>query len=246
MIKAIFFDLDNTLVHRNKSISAYSEKFFERYSEELVSVSPVEISNIIFSQDNGGYLPISSPYKSIKDAVSHELHKNIVHSSKITVEDIREHWIHYFPKSTIPMSGANDLLNHLYQEGYYLGIISNGADESRFATARSLAAYHYINKLVSSEAAGVSKPNSKIFTMTALLAGFVPAECWYVGDHPINDIDGARKAGMQSIWLEGFHPWPKNMEMPAYSVKSLADVKSVIASNSNNQRQATQNCAHLL
>jgi putative hydrolase of the HAD superfamily len=246
MSKAIFFDLDNTLVHRNKSISAYSEKFVERYSEELVNVSPVEISNIIFSQDNGGYLPIGSPYKSIKDAVSHELHKEIIHSSKITVEDIREHWIHCFPKSAIPMSGANDLLSHLSQEGYYLGIISNGADGSRIATAKSLAAYRYINQLVSSEAAGLSKPHSKIFTTTALDAGFVPDQCWYVGDHPINDIGGARKAGMQTIWLQGFHPWPKSMEMPAHSVESLAEVKSVIASNSNNQRQATQNCARLL
>jgi putative hydrolase of the HAD superfamily len=246
MSKAVFFDLDNTLVHRNKSISAYSEKFFERYSDELVDVSPVEISNVIYSHDNGGYLPLGSPYKSIKDAVSHELHKKIVHSSKVTAEDIREHWIHCFPKSAIPMSGANDLLSHLFLEGYHLGIISNGADGSRMATAKTLSAYRYIDQLVSSEAAGVSKPNSKIFIMSALDAGFKTDQCWYVGDHPINDIDGARKAGMQTIWLEGFHAWPKSIEVPTHSVESLAEVKSVIASNSNNQRQATQKCARLL
>ncbi|MFQ3230564.1 MAG: putative hydrolase of the HAD superfamily [Reinekea sp.] len=245
MSKAVFFDLDNTLVHRNKSILAYSERFFERYSEELVDVSPVEISNIIFSQDNGGYLPAGSSYKSIKDAVSHELHKEIIHSSKVSVEDIRDHWIHCFPKCAIPMNGANETLTHLAQEGYHLGIISNGADGSRMATAKSLSAYHYINQLVSSEAAGISKPNSKIFTHSVFDAGFIPEQCWYVGDHPINDIVGARKAGMQTIWLKGFHSWPNNIEAPAHSVESLAEVKSVIESNSNNQRQARQKYARL-
>jgi len=230
MRKAIFFDLDNTLVHRNKSISAYAEKFFDKYAEALIDVHPIEISNIILAQDNGGYLPTGSPYKSIKDAVSHELHKNFVRSSKVSVENIREHWIHCFPKSSISMNGANDLLSHLSQEGYHLGIISNGADSSRIETAKSLSAYRHIKQLVSSEAACLSKPNSEIFIKSALDAGFAPDQCWYIGDHPINDIEGARKAGMQTIWLQGFHAWPENIEMPSHSVESLAQVKSVIKS----------------
>lgn len=230
MSQAIYFDLDNTLVHRNNSISAYSEKFCDRYADALVGVSPVEIANLICVHDNGGYMPVDSPYKTIKEAVSNELHKKFIHSSKVTVEDIREHWIHRFPQSAIPMNGANDVLRFLSQKGYHLGIISNGADGSRIATAKSLAAYSHIKQLVSSEAAGLRKPDSNIFIKSAIDAGYTPEQCWYVGDHPINDIDGSRTAGMRAIWLEGFHTWPENIEKPCHSIVSLSEVQGVLAS----------------
>ena len=65
MHKAIYFDLDNTLVNRNKSISAYSEIFADRYSEVLEGVIQEDIARVIVSQDNGGYLSESSPYKTV-------------------------------------------------------------------------------------------------------------------------------------------------------------------------------------
>ena len=246
MSKAAFFDLDNTLVHRNKSIAAYSRKFFDDYSEILSEVGAEEIANVIYSQDSGGYLAINSPYKTIKDAVSHELHKLVLRSSGVTVDDFRDHWINIFPKSAVPMPGANDLLSYLSGQGYHVGIISNGADKSRKSTARMLESFCYIKQLVSSESAGVSKPSIEIFTKSALDAGFTPDQCWFIGDHPINDIDGARKAGMQTIWLKGFHGWPESLQMPHHSIEALAEVKSVLASNSNNQSQGDPKNARLL
>lgn len=127
MHKAIYFDLDNTLVNRNRSISAYSEIFADRYSEVLGGVIQEDIARVIVSQDNGGYLSESSPYKTINDAVASELHKILIRSGKVTVGDIREHWIHNFPQCAIPMTGANEILVDLSEQGFYLGIISNGA-----------------------------------------------------------------------------------------------------------------------
>ena len=233
MSKAAFFDLDNTLVHRDKSIAAYSEKFSNDYYRVLSEVDADEIANVIYSQDNGGYLTINSPYKTIKDAVSNELHKLFSRGSSVKVEDVREHWINNFPENAVPMHGANELLSYLSDQGCYVGIISNGADKSRKSTARRLESFCHIKQIVSSESAGVSKPSIEIFTMSALDAGFTPDQCWFIGDHPVNDIDGARKAGMQTIWLNGFHSWPENLQCSNHSIDALAEVKSILASNSN-------------
>lgn len=236
MRKAIYFDLDNTLVHRNKSISAYSEMFSERYADSLISVNSEDIAMVIFSQDNGGYLSETSPYSTIKDAVSNELHKRFIHSKQVAVEDILEHWIQNFPQCAQPMSGANDLLVQLSEQGFHIGIISNGADKTRIATAETLGAFEYIKQLVSSEAAGMRKPDSGIFTTSANEFGFTADQCWYIGDHPVNDIEGARKAGMQAIWLRGFHDWPEDIDKPSHSIACLSEVSSVLVSKSNNQR----------
>jgi len=229
MSKAAFFDLDNTLVHRNKSIAAYAEKFFDDYAKVLSEVGPEEITDVICSQDNGGYLAIDSPYKAIKVAVSTELHKLFLSDSNIKVEDVRDHWINKFPEYTIAMKGANDLLSYLSGQGYHVGIISNGADKSRKSTARKLESFCNIEQIVSSESAGISKPNIEIFTNSVHAAGFTPDQCWFIGDHPVNDIDGAGRAGMQTIWLKGFHRWPEHLQRPNYSIDDLDEVKSILA-----------------
>ena len=39
MIKAIYFDLDNTLVHRIKSIEVYAAEFYKDFAQQLVEAS---------------------------------------------------------------------------------------------------------------------------------------------------------------------------------------------------------------
>lgn len=236
MRKAVFFDLDNTLIHRNKSIELYAERLLDDYSGVLSDVGVKEIAAVICEHDNGGYLGINSPYKTIKDAVSHELHKLFLAHSSTKTEDVRNHWINIFPDCAIPMCGANDLISYLSGNGYYVGVISNGAHESRKSTARKLASFSHIKQLVSSESAGVRKPGTEIFINSALDAGFTPDQCWFIGDHPVNDIDGAKKAGMQTIWLRGFHDWSEALPMPTHSIDTLSEVKSLLVSNANNHK----------
>ena len=50
--------------------------------------------------------------------------------------------------------------------------------------------------------------NPKLFEYTADKLGLPANECTYVGDHPINDIQGALDAGMKAIrmnwgWFKG-------------------------------------------
>ncbi len=152
----------------------------------------------------------------------------LVKDSGITDEVVRDHWINCFPVSSVPMPGANELLSYLADQGYHLGIISNGADESRISTATRLESFSCIQQLVSSDSAGVSKPNVDIFVGTALDAGYMPDQCWFIGDHPVNDIHGARKAGMKTIWLKGFHDWPEGLAMPSHTIESLVEEKQIL------------------
>jgi putative hydrolase of the HAD superfamily len=235
MNKAVFFDLDNTLVHRNKSIAVYSERLLADFPKILIGVDSDKISKVIYAQDNGGYLAENSPYKTIKVAVSSELQKQFFSGSIIKVEDVRNHWMTFFPESTVAMDGADDLLRFLSGQGYHIGIISNGANKSRKSSVEKLASASFINQIVSSESAGVNKPNIEIFRESALAAGFTPDQCWFIGDHPKNDIDSARKAGMQAIWLRGFHLWPQRLQRPKYSIDDLAEVKSILQWHSSNK-----------
>ena len=66
-----------------------------------------------------------------------------------------------------------------------------------------------------SEAAGCKKPDPRIFQLACDELGVAPGDCWFVGDHPENDILGARRLGMHAVWIKdevGSHAWPAGSE----------------------------------
>ena len=72
-IRAVLFDLDNTLVHRGESIERYAKRFLQDFSDSLTSVSRHTVARLVKRQDNGGYLPIGSPFATVRAAVVHSL-----------------------------------------------------------------------------------------------------------------------------------------------------------------------------
>lgn len=229
MYKAIYFDLDNTLTHRNNSIWSYSLNLVETF--RLQGIFDAEtIFNVISFHDNGGYLQKDSIYSYVRDAVPSELSK--LFSSKVSIEAaaLKDHWNNVFPECSQAMPGAYELLDQLYQENFHIGLISNGAQQTRVKTVDSLGFGRYFKQLASSELLGIKKPNPEIFTIVAKNAGLDEQDCIYVGDHPLNDIDASRKGGMTSVWLKGFHNWPSELQKPQYSIDSLSELISLVFS----------------
>lgn len=226
--RAVLFDLDNTLVHRAQSITSYAHKFVADFNDRLDQVSESLVSTTILQQDNGGYLAANSAFKSIQDAVSYTLSSRLAWRTPATPEEIQVHWTRHFPSHAIAMSGASQLVNFLSGCNIRIGIISNGSQRSRLETVNALPFRNKIETLVSSEKIGVKKPDPHIFKVTATELGVDTKECWYVGDHPINDVSGALHAGMHAIWLRGFHDWPIDERQPDVSVSSLSEVIHLI------------------
>jgi len=223
-VRAVLFDLDNTLVHRNQSISRYASRFVDDFAHSLASVSPDTVAWLVNRQDNGCYLPSDSPFPTVRAAMAHSLVLDLPWRRIIQQEEIATHWANCFPECTVEMEGADALCDRLVALGMRIGIVSNGAEKSRLATVERLSFRDRLSSVLSSERAGVRKPNAAIFQAAARQLGVANDECVYVGDHPINDIAGALSAGMGAIWLEGFHPWPGEVSVNVPSVTSLSQV----------------------
>lgn len=108
------------------------------------------------------------------------------------------------------------VLDHL-QSRYLLGSISNG-NASAGLTALSDYFHHYIN------AADVMarKPDPRIFDAFCEQVGVEPEQCLYVGDDPQNDVEGARAAGMQTVWVNrDAQHWPEELQPPRAEISDL-------------------------
>jgi putative hydrolase of the HAD superfamily len=87
---------------------------------------------------------------------------------------------------------------------------------------------HAFDAILISAERGARKPDPAIFRLAAQELGVEPSSGWHVGDHPVNDIEGSRRAGLQPVWFSGVHPWPKELARPAYTVTGLHQLISII------------------
>lgn len=48
------------------------------------------------------------------------------------------------------------------------------------------------------------KPDAEIFRRAAARLGVACGSCLYVGDHPVNDVQGAQAAGMHPVFINAY------------------------------------------
>jgi FMN hydrolase / 5-amino-6-(5-phospho-D-ribitylamino)uracil phosphatase len=80
---------------------------------------------------------------------------------------------------------------------YRLGLLSNG---SRLPEAIGLGGY--FESVVFAQDHRVAKPDVRLFEVSRRQLGLPPAACVLVGDHPLNDVAGAKRAGWSAVWID--------------------------------------------
>jgi putative hydrolase of the HAD superfamily len=96
--------------------------------------------------------------------------------------------------------GAVPALRALRGLGVALAVVSNSDGTLRDELDRwSLRGYFEV--IVDSTAAGVAKPDPAIFRLAFDRLKQRAEDCWYVGDHLVNDVIGGMAAGIGEIVL---------------------------------------------
>jgi putative hydrolase of the HAD superfamily len=109
-----------------------------------------------------------------------------------------------------------------------MGLLSNG---SRLPETVGLGGFFEV--VVFAQDHRVAKPDRGIFEVTQRQLGLGPAECVLVGDHPLNDVVGAKRAGWGAVWIDregdGTYRCPEGCaEVPDAVVTSLADLEDIL------------------
>ena len=235
-IKAVIFDLDNTLTHRDLSIQVFAGRLFEHYKSQIINAdqsSYEQILRIIRYIDNGGYPKLERlTIPTIGGSVADQLIKQLTWSLTPSLDELTAFWFDQFGLNAVAMPDAENVLNKLKNFGLKLAVISNGGHATRLKILEGLGFKDFFDEIVSSESAGISKPNAEIFLKTCEKLNVHPNKCLYVGDHPINDYFGAKQAGLNAIFLEGFH-LPVEDQFPPIedTIQSLPQILDFINSS---------------
>ncbi len=96
------------------------------------------------------------------------------------------------------------------------------------ACLRTIGLDHCFHDAVHARDAGVAKPAAQIFHLACGRAQTPPTRVLHVGDHPLQDVIGAREAGLQSVWLDrGMHSWPEHAP-PARRFADLSQLADAV------------------
>jgi putative hydrolase of the HAD superfamily len=113
------------------------------------------------------------------------------------------------------------------RDDYRLGLLSNG---SRLPETVGLASY--FESVVFAQDHRVAKPDKGIFEVVERELGVGPEVCVLVGDHPVNDVAGARGAGWRAVWIDrdGAALFPDGGPRPDAVVAALTELPDVLRS----------------
>jgi 2-haloalkanoic acid dehalogenase type II len=97
------------------------------------------------------------------------------------------------------------VLEDLRTQGYHLGLISNHTDR-----LLRILKHSGLDKLLEtvtySQEVGAEKPAPQVFAKALERARCAPSEALHVRDSIEADVEGARRSGMQAVWLNRGHP----------------------------------------
>ncbi len=126
------------------------------------------------------------------------------------------------PRWAVPMPYATEVLYELKNRGVRLALVTNGWSEPQRAVLAVCGLTGFFGKIVISREAGVAKPDPHSYQLALDALGVAPAEAWFVGDSPRNDLWGPQRLGLRAAWLPTGHPL--GGERPDATLRDLRDV----------------------
>lgn len=184
-IKAIVFDLDDTL---------YSEKEYVKSGYKAVSEILLEVKN--------AEAKLWKAFKEKKPAIDELLLSEGIYSNELKQKCLEVY--RYHQPDIHLYDYVAEMLLQLRQQGFSLGIITDGRPEGQRAKIKALELERVFDHIiVTDELGGVEyrKPNEKSFVLMRDLLGIEYVEMCYVGDNVKKDFIAPEKLGMKSIWF---------------------------------------------
>jgi putative hydrolase of the HAD superfamily len=193
VIKAVVFDLDGTLLDRDKSVHRFIDNQYVRLSKWLGNIPKESYCSRFLELDKRGYV--------WKDVV----YKQLIEEFKIetfTWEELLQDYMSHFKHHCVAYPNLIETLQALKDRSLQIGIITNGYGTFQMQNIKALEIEHYFDTIIISEWEGMKKPHPDIFRNALTQLGVDAKETIYVGDHPVNDMKGSMDIGMIGVWKE--------------------------------------------
>lgn len=231
-IKAVLFDLDETLVDDFVGLESAHRAVASRLGGFIrghgVEVSEDEIFSKVTKLDDKMNLKRKYIRNDWWPLLLAELGVELEMSISVLEELTLLYW-KTFAENTEPYPDAVQTLDYLKKKCYKLGIITDtdgteGIKRMRLDKLEIVKGFDVV--VISGEDTPRTKPDPGPFKLAAEMLGVKPSECVFVGDKPFTDIDGGNAASMKTVLLKR-RDWGVK-ERADFTIKSLTELCGIL------------------
>ena len=191
MVKSVLFDLDGTLLNRDASVDQFIAVQYDRLTAHLSHIPKINYVTKFIEIDDRGHVWKDKVYQALVTEFEIE---------GISWQALLDDYETQFQFHCVPFHFLVEMLNLLKQQGYLLGVVTNGFGKFQTRSIEGLGIQNYFDVILISEVEQVRKPQLEIFQRAMNRLGVSAQDSVFVGDHPEADILGAKRANMRTIW----------------------------------------------
>lgn len=218
-VKAILFDLDDTLWHLAPTLVKAEAILYDWLNEHIPGVTQ-RFSNEELRELRMELLPTDPQFQFNVWALRHAALTRACHLTSEN-KDLVDQAMAVFSVARNAVNPFVDVTPGLasLSERFALGSVSNG-----FADLGEIGLASYFQVSIAAHQFGSAKPGAEIFHAACAALDVAPHEAIYVGDDPKLDIQGAQNAGLRAVWMNRFdHTLPDHI-VPTASVTNLYEL----------------------
>jgi putative hydrolase of the HAD superfamily len=220
VIKAIVFDLDNTLVDFMKMKRRAIEEAIPAMIDAGLKITHEEANRIIDEIYKEQGIEYQQVFDVLLQRVLNKVDHKILAAGIVAYRRARE-------AALIPYPHVYSTLNQLLKMGIKMGILSDAPAREAWSRLAFLNFHHIFDVVVTFEDTGERKPSPEPFKKILEKLTIKPSEALMVGDWVERDIEGAKKIGMKTAFArygDTFDTKQHNADFELTDISELIDI----------------------
>lgn len=209
--RAVFFDLDDTLIDRAGAFASYVEDLIIRHPRAFPEPRRAEDVAELHTLDARGSTDRTAFCRQVTETFP---------GLGLSPEELWDDMSSLLPYFVVPSMGTLALVEGLRKRAP-VAVVSNGSGRvQRAKLERACLTPHLPDVFLSGEV-GAEKPDARIFQAALARVDRAPEDVLHVGDDPERDIVGASRLGLATCWVSHGRRWPHGLPPPTFTVERI-------------------------
>ncbi|HGS5088500.1 TPA: HAD family hydrolase [Vibrio parahaemolyticus] len=236
MLKAIFFDMDETLCGTSQADKAAGQKFAAWIQQTYPQVSDPQAFLQRYLQ--GVYKKLNAEFPQLVALLPDEnafrcgLIQTILAENGIHIDaEQAQQAQHYFDSARMGaftfFPGVKEMLTDL-RKHYKLVVITNGPIFSQHPKLKATQMDEWVDHIIVGGEEPEEKPAASIFQKALNLVDIKPEETLHIGDSLAADIAGANNMGILSVWVNATGASNPTEITPNFEIRETVELKEIL------------------
>ncbi len=231
MIKAVLFDLDNTLIDFMLLKRKSCEAAVNAMKESGLNVSKKKTLEVLFELYDRYGIEYKKIFQELLKKLTGRIDYRIVAEGVVAYRRVKMSYVKAYPNTRASLLKLREM-------GVKLAIVSDAPSVNAWIRLVEMGMQDFFDVVITFHDTGKAKPSPLPFRLALKKLKVRPEECLFVGDYVNKDIKGANALGMKTVFakygavtLEGrgrTRPYRPKTSGADYDITGISEVVEIV------------------